>query len=93
MLRLKAPGFERSLQQGLLEATFAGGEMNVALSLANFGKDVAFVTTLPKNAVADACISFLRGVGVDTSLINRNGDRIVVSYLEMGSNQRPSIVI
>lgn len=61
MLRLKAPGFERLLQSGMLEATFAGGEANVAVSLANYGADVAFVTALPDNAIATACIANLRG--------------------------------
>ena len=93
MLRLKSPGFERLLQSGNLEATFAGGEANVAVSLANYGEDVAFVTALPKNAIAEACITFLRGTGVDTSLIIRNGERMGVYYLESGANQRPSVVI
>ncbi len=93
MLRLKSPGFERLLQSGRFEVTFAGGEANVAVSLANFGVDAAFVTVLPKNAVANACISFLRGTGVDTRLIQRGGDRIGIYYLEAGANQRPSVVI
>jgi 2-dehydro-3-deoxygluconokinase len=93
MLRLKSPGFERLLQSGTLEATFAGGEANVAVSLANFGAEVAFVTALPQNAIARACISNLRGAGIDTSFIVRSGDRIGVYYLEAGANQRPSVVI
>lgn len=93
MLRLKSPGFERLMQSGMLEATFAGGEANVAVSLANYGDDVAFVTALPNNAMADACIAFLRSTGTDTSLIMRSGDRIGVYYLESGANQRPSVVI
>ncbi len=93
MLRLKSPGFERLLQTGSFEATFAGGEANVAVSLANFGVDAAFVTVLPKNAVANACISFLRATGVDTRFIQRGGDRIGIYYLEAGANQRPSVVI
>ena len=67
MLRLKSPGFERFFQSPALEATFGGGEGNVALSLANFGLDAVFVTALPANPLADACIRFLRGFGVDTS--------------------------
>ena len=93
MLRLKSPGYERLLQSGILEASFAGGEANVAGSLANFGEDVAFVTALPKNIIAEECIKYLRGVGIDTSKIIRSGDRIGVFYLESGSNQRPSVVI
>jgi len=60
MLRLKSPGFERLLQSPVLEATFGGGEANVAVSLANFGLDVAYVTALPKNALAEACLAALR---------------------------------
>jgi 2-dehydro-3-deoxygluconokinase len=93
MLRLKSPGFERLFQSGVLETSFAGGEANVAVSLANFGLDAAFVTVLPNNAVANSCIAFLRGVGVDTHLIARAGDRMGTYYLEAGANQRPSVVI
>ena len=60
MLRLKSPGVERLLQSPILEATFGGGEANVAASLANFGIDAAFVTVLPKNAIGEACLSFLK---------------------------------
>ncbi|RPI87065.1 MAG: sugar kinase, partial [Chloroflexi bacterium] len=63
MLRLKSPGYERLFQSGMLEATFAGGEANVAVSLANYGINAAFVTALPKNAIAEACIANLRGYG------------------------------
>lgn len=93
MLRLKSPGFERLLQSNTLEATFAGAEANVAVSLANYGENVAFLTALPNNAIADACITFLRGIGVDTSLIVRDGNRMGIYYLESGANQRRSIVI
>jgi 2-dehydro-3-deoxygluconokinase len=93
MLRLKSPGKERFLQSPLLEATFGGGEANVACSLALFGLDVAFVSALPRNPVADACIACLRGRGVDTSLIHRGGERMGVYFLEEGANQRPSNVV
>lgn len=93
MLRLKPPGFERFFQSPLLEATFGGGESNVAVSLACFGVDVAFVTALPKNLIADRCIEHLRGRGVDTSLIVRDGERVGIYFLEPGANQRPSRVI
>ena len=93
MLRLKSPGHERLLQSAMLEATFGGGEANVAESLANYGIDVAYVTTLPRNSIADACIKFLKGLGVDTSLIVRGGDRMGVYYVEAGTNQRASLVI
>ncbi len=93
MLRLKSPGFERLLQSPILEATFGGGEANVAASLANFGLDAAFVTVLPKNAIGDACVSFLQSRSIDTSLIVRGGERLGIYFLEAGANQRPSVVV
>ena len=93
MLRLKTPGQERFLQSPAFEATFGGGEANVAVSLAYFGLEVAYVTVLPKNPIADACITDLRSKGVDTSFIIRDGERIGIYFLETGANQRPSRVI
>lgn len=93
MLRLKSPGLERFLQSPFLEATFGGGEANVAVSLANYGIDAAFVTAVPSNPIGDACISTLRGLGVDTSQIVRSGDRLGIYFLEAGTNQRPSVVV
>ena len=92
MLRLKAPGMERLFQSPALEATFGGAEANVAVSLAQFGVPVSFVTALPANPVGDACIRELRGFGVDTSHVVRAGDRIGVYYLDPGANQRASKV-
>jgi 2-dehydro-3-deoxygluconokinase len=92
MLRLKAPGMERLFQSPALEATFGGAEANVAVSLAQFGVPVSFVTALPANPVGDACIRELRGFGVDTSPIVRAGERIGVYYLDPGANQRASRV-
>ncbi len=94
MLRLKAPGAERLLQSPYLEATFGGGEANVAVGLARLGLDVAYVSVIPENAVGDACIGELGRHGVDTSLIvRRGGDRLGIYFLEPGANQRPSTVI
>lgn len=93
MLRLKAPGTERLLQSPLLEATFGGGEANVAVGLARLGLDVAYVSVIPDNPVGDACIEELRKQGIDTSLIVRNGERLGIYFLEPGANQRPSKVI
>lgn len=93
MLRLKSPGFERFFQSPLLEATFGGAEANVAVALANYGLDAAFVTMLPKNDIAEGCIRTLRGFGVDTRAIQRGGERMGIFYLENGANQRPSKVI
>jgi 2-dehydro-3-deoxygluconokinase len=93
MLRLATPGFERFGQSNTLEATFGGGEANVAVSLANFGIDAAFVTRLPENDIAEACIRELRGLGVDTSSIVRGGDRMGIYFLEAGAVSRASKVI
>jgi len=92
MLRLKAPGAERLFQSPRLEATFGGAEANVAVSLAGWGVPVAFVSALPANPVADACLRELRGFGVDTSAIARTGDRIGIYYLDPGANQRAAKV-
>ena len=93
MLRLKSPGHERFFQSPNLEATFGGGEANVAVALANFGLDSAFVTALPANDIGDAAIRELRGFEVDTGAIVRSGHRVGVYFLETGANQRPSKVI
>lgn len=93
MLRLKSPGFERLFQSPVLEATFGGGEANVAVSLANFGLNAAFVSVLPKNDVAEACVAELRRHGVDTSLIVKGSGRMGIYFLENGANQRGSKVI
>ncbi len=93
MLRLKAPGSERLFQSPVLEATFGGGEANVAVSLANFGIPASFVTVLPDNPVANACIADLRRFGVETSDILRQGSRVGIYFLEAGASQRPSVVV
>ena len=93
MLRLKAPGHERLFQSPALEATFGGGEANVAVSLVNYGMDCEFLTVLPDNRIADACIRELRYFGVGTSLIRRGPGRMGIYYLQAGANQLPSKVI
>jgi 2-dehydro-3-deoxygluconokinase len=93
MLRLKAPGSERLLQGSFLEATFGGGEANVAVGLARFGMDVAFVSLIPPNRIGDVCIAELRKQGVETSHVIRKGKRLGIYFLEAGANQRPSVVI
>ena len=93
MLRLKSPKHERFFQSPMLEATFGGGEANVAVSLANYGLDAALVTALPDNDIGNACMGELRRHNVDTSLINQVPGRMGVYFLETGSNQRPSKVI
>ena len=76
MLRLAAPGYERFLQTSSFNATFGGGEANVAVSLANYGIPVSFVTRLPQNDIAAACLRELRGLGVDVNDVVFGGDRI-----------------
>jgi len=93
MLRLAPKNYLRFLQAGELEATFGGGEANVAVSLANFGMDVAFVTKLPKHDMGQAAVNSLRKFGVDTSKITRGGDRVGIYFCEKGASQRPSKVI
>jgi len=93
MLRLAAPGFERFGQSNILSATYGGGEANVAVSLANFGMQTSFVTRLPKNDIAQACINELRGLGVDVNDIILGGERMGIYFLETGSVSRASKVI
>jgi len=93
MLRLKSPNLERFFQSPLLEATFGGGEANVAVGLAQFGLNVAYVSVIPNNSIGDACLGELRRQGVDTSSIVRKGDRLGIYFLETGANQRPSKVV
>ena len=93
MLRLKAPGHERFFQSPMLEATFGGGEANVAVSLANYGMDAEFLTVLPQNEIADCCVRELRYFGVGTDRIVRGGGRMGIYYLEAGANQLPSKVV
>lgn len=93
MLRLKAPGLERLLTNHYLEATFGGGEANVAVSLANYGMDVSYLTVLPDNPITDACVRELRSFGVDTSRIVTGDGRFGIYYVEGGANQLPSRVI
>jgi len=93
MLRLKSPGKMRFMQVPEFEATFGGGEANVAVGLANLGMDTAYISVIPENAMGDACVREVRKYGVNTDLIVRKGDRLGIYFLEGGSNQRPSVVI
>ncbi len=93
MLRLAPEGYLRFVQADKFNVTFGGGEANVAVSLANFGFDSAFVTKLPQHEIGQAAVNSLRRYGVDTSLIVRGGDRVGIYYLEKGASQRPSKVI
>ncbi len=93
MLRLRSPGHERLFQSNLLEATFGGGEANVAVSLAQWGVAARFVTALPEGPLGDAALGQLRGLGVDVSRVIRRPGRMGIYFLEAGAAQRASGVI
>lgn len=93
MLRLAPHGYYRFTQSQDFEATYGGGEANVAVSLANYGIDTAFVTKLPNHALGQCAINDLRQYGVDTNCIVRGGERIGIYFLEKGASQRASQVI
>ncbi len=93
MLRLAPEGYYRFVQADSFGATFGGGEANVAVSLANYGLDAAFVTKLPTHEIGQMAVNSLRKYGVDTSLIARGGERVGIYFLEKGASQRPSKVI
>jgi 2-dehydro-3-deoxygluconokinase len=93
MLRLATPGYQRFIQSGSLNATFGGGEANVAVSLANYGIPAEFVTRLPGNDIADWCISELRKYNVGTGNIIRGGKRMGIYFMETGAVARASKVI
>jgi 2-dehydro-3-deoxygluconokinase len=95
MMRLATPGFERFLQAASFQVSYAGGEANVAVSLAAFGHDAAFVTALPKDSpFADAALASLRYYGVDVSPVVRTpAGRMGVYFLETGASQRASKVV
>ena len=93
MLRLAPNGYYRFFQNDQMQATFGGGEANVAVSLANYGLDSTYVTKLPKHAIGQAAVDSLRYFGVDTSKIVRGGDRVGIYFLEKGASQRGSVCI
>lgn len=93
MLRLATPGYLRFSQTNELTATFGGGEANVAVSLANYGLDAEFVTRLPENDIAAACVKDLHKHGVKTDHIVYGGDRLGIYFLETGAVARASKVI
>lgn len=93
MLRLSPPGFERLLQSPVLQATFGGGEANVAVSLAQFGCDSHFVTSVPANPIGDAAMRTLRAEGVAVEHVIRGGSRVGIYFAETGASQRASTVV
>lgn len=93
MLRLQPYNYERFVQCDHVQYTFGGGEANLAVSLANYGMDVAYVTKLPTHAIGQSAVNSLRRYGVDTSKIVRGGDRIGIYFNEKGASQRGSVCI
>ena len=93
MLRFAPANYLRFVQSEKYEATFGGAEANVAVSLANYGVDAAFVSKLPAHEIGQAAVNSLRKFGVDTSKIVRGGNRVGIYYCEKGASQRPSKVI
>jgi len=93
MLRLSPPGYQRFEQAGSFDIIYGGGEANVAVSLAGFGIDTAFITKVPDNPIGQSALNELRRYGVETQNILRGGDRLGVYYLEKGASQRPSKVV
>ncbi len=93
MLRLQPYDYLRFVQADSFEATFGGGEANVAVSLANYGAEIDFVTKLPKHAIGQMAVNSLRKYGVGTNKITRGGDRVGIYFLEKGASQRGSVCI
>ncbi len=93
MMRLAPPGFLRFGQARSFDVNYGGGEANVAVSLANFGVPVNYVTRLPNNDLGEACIQFVRQYGVGTDYIVRGGERLGIYFLETGAAQRGSKVV
>ena len=93
MGRINPLGYKRIVQSNTFEITYAGGEANVAVSLANYGKDVSFVTKMPNNLVSESAVRSLRSHNVDTSDIVYGGDRLGLYFVEKGASQRASTVI
>lgn len=93
MMRLNPAGYQRFVQAESFEASYAGGEANVAVSVANYGLDAAFVTKVPAHEIGQCAVNTLRRFGVDTSGMVRGGDRLGIYFVEKGASQRPSKVI
>ena len=93
MMRLNPEGYKRIRQSQTLCCSYAGGEANVAVSLAGYGVDAAFVSKVPAHEVAQSAIDQLRQFGVDTRYVVRGGPRLGIYFVEKGASQRPSKVI
>ncbi len=90
MIRLSPPGMLRFEQAQSFDVIYGGGEANVAVSLANFGQPVDYITRLPANELDEACLHFLRRCGVGVAKVARGGERLGIYFLEMGAVQRDS---
>ena len=93
MLRLNPEGYYRFTHAERFEASYAGGEANVAVSLANYGVDAAFVSKVPAHEIGQCAVNALRRYGVDTKHMIRGGKRLGTYYVEKGASQRASKVI
>ena len=93
LMRLNPPGYQRFVHADEFEASYAGGEANVAVSLAQYGMDAAFVTKLPAHEIGQCAVNALRKYGVDTKSVVRGGDRLGIYFVEKGASQRASKVI
>ena len=93
MMRLNPEGYNRFVQADRFEASYAGGEANVAVSLANYGLDAAFVTKLPANPLGESARNALRRFGVDTKDVVWGGPRLGIYFVEKGASQRSSKVV
>lgn len=93
MMRLNPEGYLRFVQANSFEVSYAGGEANVAVSLANYGMDAAFVSKVPAHEIGQCVVNELRRYGVDTKYLLRGGPRLGVYYCEKGASQRASKVI
>jgi 2-dehydro-3-deoxygluconokinase len=93
MLRLSTPGYQRFVQASSFDVTYGGGEANVAVSLANYGIPVEFVSRVPKNDIGEACLANLKKHGVGVNHIARGGERLGIYFLETGAVSRASKVV
>ena len=93
MLRLSTPNHEKFIQADEFDVCYGGGEANVAVSLANYGHDAAFVTKVPENPIGECAVAALRKHNVNTSYIAKGGERLGIYFLESGSAMRASNVV
>lgn len=93
MLKLSPVGYGRLIQAHQFNVEYSGAEANVAVSLSMFGIPTSFVSVVPNNAIGEAAINSLRHYGVDTSMVEKKGDRIGIYFAEKGASQRPSVVV